>query len=196
MHINDCVQQNRGEHWDLAQSRNTILIRRDGAVELFENQVLTKGLGGSVTEKVGGAMVHGCVVLLGPKTAAARERLQCLKQRQIFKQIKHATAAGDTTAPAINSGGDGRGELLMQQSILVTVSDLSTACTIVRFCAASTEEAYHLLAVMLRPLETQLPGYLPYADRLHGTPPAHCLTYPHPMCLLLQHDAAPKTCNH
>lgn len=138
-----------GEAWDASRIHSRVQIFREGRLVLLENMDLESSSMATLAQKIGPQVaVFGTIVLVGPQTHLLRQHVQSLKQRQTFRNHKSAVQClGDP---------------------LVSVSDLPAAAAgaLVRFSASSVEDAFCLLAAILKPLAVELNLHpCPYADK-------------------------------
>lgn len=122
----------------------------------MENQNIQSTTFGDLSLKLGHSQCVGMVMLVGPKTQAVRQSLNCFKRRQTFREKRHELS----TQPAANV-------VKLEDIPLVSVSTISADASIVRFLLPNLQYGYELLVEILRPLANELDGLIPYADRIH-----------------------------
>lgn len=168
--------------------QNEVVVEVDGQPLFIENQRLSSTAHGSVCDKVGGAGVFGFVLLVGPATADIRYRLEVLRQRKTYRQVR------DEAQHSAGSARPDTGHVEQASSLtaptVVSVSNLNDTCKILRFSLRCEEEAYVLLHEVLKPLNAQLPGCNAYADRLSSLEHSATIMYgtSEHVALLRQYD--------
>lgn len=139
------------EAWNASRIHSTVQIFRQGRLVLLENMDLESSSMATLAQKIGPRVgVFGTIILIGPQTQILRQHVQSLKQRLTFRNHKSAIQCPE-------------------DPVLVSVSDLSPAAdgALVRFSASSVEDAFCLLAAILKPLAVELNLLpCPYADKV------------------------------
>lgn len=150
-----CGRKSLGEMWDASRIQSRMQVFREGKLLLVENTDLESSAFGSMSDKIRGC-VFGTIVLVGPRTASLRARLQQLKQRQSFQAHKSALKQQET--------------IVEFQDPLVSVSEFPCKSgAIVRFSAQTVEDAYCLLASVFLPLAAEIHlSPSPYTDRINS----------------------------
>jgi hypothetical protein len=149
--------QERDDFWGAHSIASRVQVFEEKELVLFENLALSNNVHGSISSKLGGAAVFGMIVLSGPQTVLIREELQCLAVRRSFR---------DQRAESLYRSNDNESHCNTSCHCLVSVANLTSNTTLVRFSAPSVEYSYCLLLELLRPLEQML-GSVPYAERKH-----------------------------
>jgi len=158
-----------GESWQAHRIRSQISLFVDNKLLLFENLDLHHSAFSTIADKVGRGDLFGSIIVYGERTKALQARLATLKQRQnwiahrtektLLMQQRQETDRGLETTLGISATATAAPPL-------VSVSALEENLVLVRFQAATVEDAYRLLAELLKPLEQEI-GLAAYAERLH-----------------------------
>jgi len=143
-----CGRESSGEIWRASRIRSNVQVFVQDRLVLLENLDLQTSSLGSFSDKIGGCVCFGSVILVGPRTLELRERLQVLKQRQSFTNHKSAIERGSNVDPFVSLAEVPGGAIL-------------------RFSAVSVEDCYCLLTLIFSPLGRELKlSPSPYLERI------------------------------
>jgi urease accessory protein len=143
-----CGRESSGEIWRASRIRSNVKVFVQDRLVLLENLDLQSSCLGSFSDKIGGCVCFGSVILVGPRTLELRERLQVLKQRQSFTNHKSAIERGSNVDPLLSLAEVPGGAIL-------------------RFSAVSVEDSYCLLALIFSTLGRELKlSPSPYLERI------------------------------
>lgn len=150
-----CGRESSGEVWRASRIRSTVQIYVQDKMVLLENLDLQASSYGSFSDKIGGCVVFGSLMLVGPKTLNLRERLQVLKQRQSFSNLKSAKERTHDEGDHIDP--------------IVSFSEVSEGA-IMRFSGVSVEDCYCLLALIFNTMEKDLNVHpSPFMERIDSS---------------------------
>lgn len=158
---NDQNDVNKNELWNINKLITRLSIEDSNQKKILcENLDLEANVNSniSVADKLGNATIFGILVLIGPKTAAIRNRLKIFTERQSFHQRREE----------INAITQHRQEsdTFFYKEPLVSVSNLSDDLTVMRFASGSIDDIYKIIIETLSPLQSAL-NYIPYVDKCH-----------------------------
>ena len=153
-----CGRESSGEIWRASRIRSNVQVYIQDKLVLLENLDLQASMCGSLPEKIGGCVVFGTVIIVGPRTSQLRSTLQVLKQRQSFSNHKSAVER------KLQDDSGGKQEVHVDP--LVSLADIPGG-SVLRFSAVTVEDCYCLLALIFSPLEKELNiSPSPYMERI------------------------------
>jgi hypothetical protein len=149
-------RKDRDDFWGANRITNRLMVYEDEDLVLLENLDLHTNEFGKISEKVGGAMVFGMLILSGNMTKEARNRLQCFATRRSFHdqraEILHNSQSSVNSSATLP---------------WMSITNLTAETSILRFSVPSVEYGYGLLVEALEPLASAFDGSSPFADRRH-----------------------------
>jgi urease accessory protein UreH len=154
-------RENKKEFWNFDSFNNSItLLNQDNKFLLVENQCVQNvnpenncNSFGFLAKEFNNVHLCGILILYGKKTEAIRSSLACFQNRQTYSE-RFAELENEK-------------EMKTRQIPLLSVSTINSNLTMVRFMVPTVQYGYELLAEILSPLNTELPGLSPYQDRIH-----------------------------
>lgn len=168
----------RNENWLFSELSSLIDIQIGGQRVFFENLQLKNTEYGSIANKMGHVGVYGLIFAYGPRVVELVARMKSLQKRELFKDhikgrhnnstIRQDQRTQSHQQSASTSIDEALSLDLANKEPIVAVSNLGSGMTVLRFAASNTESAYEFLALLLKPLHSEI-GIYPYQDRLHST---------------------------
>ena len=161
-------ESSTSEIWKLNQLKSKIKLVDDKEnclfldnIHLYHSYDENNNVSISIEDKVGGASIFGLIVLFGPKTSLLRDRVSVLMQRQSFQNKKESN--NDFNDSNDNSS---KSTKFFYSEPLVSVSELSSSLTVIRFASGCVESSYVFVKEVLKPLGKEM-GFEPYADKVY-----------------------------